>query len=282
MTDSPVPAIVLRAPDGAQARVLLDGAQVVSWIPAGHSDDRLFVSRRAERGPGRSARGGIPICFPQFGPFGALPQHGFARSVRWRVGDDARGAEGELTLRLTQVEVAAQRPEAEVAAWPHAFSLDAIVRVGGDALAVRLVATNTGTAPLSFTAALHPYFAMRDAFSVTVEGLSGLTYRDALRDGAIVREEANTLAITGPLDRLYYGAPDVLFLREPNRGLRVEKSGFPEAVVWNPGAAITASKRDFEAGDEVRMLCVEAAAVRVPIVLSPDEQWTGEQRMVAI
>ena len=282
MTDSSAPAIVIRSPYGARARVLLDGAQVVSWTPAGTSDDRLFVSRRAELGPGRAARGGIPICFPQFGPFGPLPQHGFARNVRWVVLDDSRQTEGEVQLRLTHMEVAAQRPAVEVEAWPHAFSLDAIVHVGGDALSVSLIATNTGTTPFSFTAALHPYFAVSDAFAVVVEGLGGLAYRDALQDGAMLREDAKLMAITGPLDRIYYGAPDVLFLREPNRGLRLEKSGFPEAVVWNPGAAITASKRDFEAGDETRMLCVEAAAVRTPVMLAPGAQWTGVQRMVAI
>ncbi len=282
MTDSSIPAIVIRSPDGAQARVLLDGAQVVSWIPAGTSDDRLFLSRRAELGPGRSARGGIPICFPQFGPFGPLPQHGFARNVRWTVPNDSRLAEGEVQLRLTHVEVSEQRPAAEVSAWPHAFSLDAIVHVGGDALSVRLVATNTGTTQFSFTAALHPYFAVRDAFVVLVEGLEGLTYRDGLQDGALSREDAKRMAITGPLDRIYYGAPDVLFLREPNRGLRLEKSGFPDAVVWNPGAVITSSKRDFESGDETRMLCVEATAVHPPVVLAPGEKWTGVQRMIAI
>ena len=254
----------------------------MSWIPAGSSDDRLFLSRRAEFGCGRSARGGIPICFPQFGPFGVLPQHGFARTVRWAVNDDARRDEGELRLRLTHLDVADQRPAAEVAAWPHAFSLEAIVQVVGDALSVRLEVMNTGAEPFAFTAALHPYFAVRDALSVDVEGLSGLTYRDALEAGATVREEASTLAIAGALDRIYYDAADVLFIREAHRGLRIEKSGFPDAVVWNPGAAITASKSDFEPGDEGRMLCVEAAAIGTPITLAPEEKWIGLQRMVAI
>lgn len=282
MIPSSVPVLDLRAADGARARVLLDGAQVVSWIPAGGGDDRLFLSRNAEFGLGRSARGGIPICFPQFGPFGALPQHGFARNVRWTLRDASRREAGEVTLRLTHVDVAAQRPAEEVASWPHPFALDATVQVAGNALVVQLVATNTGRSPLTFTAALHPYFAVHEACATTVEGLSGLTYRDALQGGALVHEEASLLSITGALDRLYYDAPDVLALREAVRTLRIEKRGFPDAVVWNPGAAITASKRDFEAGDEGGMLCVEAAVVGRPVVLAPGEQWTGAQRMVAI
>ncbi|HEX4936762.1 MAG TPA: hypothetical protein VFV33_26455, partial [Gemmatimonadaceae bacterium] len=218
----------------------------------------------------------------QFGPFGALPQHGFARTVRWAVHDDTRRDVGGVTLRLTHHDVAAQRPASEVTAWPHAFTLDAIVQVTGDTLAVRLEASNTGGADFTFTAALHPYLAVADAQATSVEGLTGLTYRDALLGGAMRREEGRTLPITGALDRLYYDAPDTLVIREPHRGLRVEKAGFPDAVVWNPGPSITASKRDFEPGDEERMVCVEAAVVGRPIVLAPGEQWVGVQRMAAI
>jgi glucose-6-phosphate 1-epimerase len=276
-----VPGLDVRAPDGAAARLLLDGAQVVSWLPAGEREDRLFVSARAEYGRGVSARGGIPICFPQFGPFGALPQHGFARNTRWRVRDQARIEQGEVRLLLTEQDVAAERPASERATWPHAFAAELLVQVSGGSLAVTLVVSNTGEQPFTFTAAFHPYFAVRDAFAASVHGLSGLTYRDALLDGAECLEEASVLAITGPLDRIYHGAPDVIELRERHRTLRIEKSGFADAVVWNPGSAITASKRDFAPGDEHRMLCIEAATVRVPIGLAPGAQWSGTQRMIA-
>jgi glucose-6-phosphate 1-epimerase len=275
MTDAP--HLDLRAPDGAFARVYVDGAQVAQWRPANEADDRLFVSAAAHYGPGVSIRGGIPVCFPQFGPFGALPQHGFARTTRWRVTDDLRLDEGLVMLSLTERDLAA--PAAS--AWPHAFAADLHVAVGGDTLAVTLVVTNTGDAPYSFTAALHPYFAVRDAFACAVTGLAGLTYRDALAGGAALPETAPALAITGPLDRIYYGAPDVLELREPHRSLRIEKSGFPDAVVWNPGPAGTASRSDFVPGDEQHMLCVEAAVVRTPITLEPGQQWVGTQRMTA-
>jgi len=275
------PAIPVRAADGARALVLLDGAQVTSWFPAGSIDDRLFVSPRAEYGPGVSVRGGIPICFPQFGPFGALPQHGFARNARWRVLDDTRRDAGALRLGLTERDLAPSRPERERAAWPHAFAADLHVLVSGSTLAVTLGVTNTGTAPFTFTAALHPYFAVRDAFAASVHGLAGLTYRDALLGGTEVREGAGPLRISGPLDRIYYGAPDAITLREPHRTLRLEKSGFADAVVWNPGAAGTASRRDFAPGDETHLLCVEAAQVRTPLTLAPGARWEGMQRMIA-
>lgn len=272
------PDVTLRSPDGATARVLLDGAQVVSWIPAGETEDRLFVSPRAEYGLGKSVRGGIPICFPQFGPFGKLPQHGFARNCRWRVVGEPIA--GQVRLALTEADLPAAQAELARAGWPHAFAAFLDVQVFGDTLEVALTVENTDAAPFAFTAALHPYFAVREAFACEVRGLAGLTYRDALRDGAMLQEADEALAITGPLDRIYYDAPDVLELREPHRALRLEKSGFAEAVVWNPGEAGTSSRRDFQPGDQFVMLCVEAAAVRTPIQLAPGEQWTGVQRMI--
>ncbi len=286
MPDTPtaagdVPSRELRSADGAMARVLLDGAQVVSWRPAAETEDRLYLSARAECGRGVSARGGIPVCFPQFGPFGALPQHGFARTHRWSILDESRIGAGELRLGLTEGDLAPDRPERERVAWPHAFHAELAVQVGGASLTVSLSVVNPGAAPLTFTAALHPYFAVRDAFRREVTGLAGLTYRDALRQGERFTETERALAITGPLDRIYFGAPDILELREPHRALRIEKSGFPDAVVWNPGATITAAKPDFVPGDEHRMLCVEAGAIGASIALAPGEHWTGAQRMIA-
>ena len=45
------PAMRLRAPDGAEATVLLHGAQLVSWIPAG-DQERLYLSPQAVAGSG--------------------------------------------------------------------------------------------------------------------------------------------------------------------------------------------------------------------------------------
>ena len=53
--------------DAGIATVYDQGAHVASWTPFGH-DPVLFVSRRSGFQVGRSIRGGIPVCFPWFGP----------------------------------------------------------------------------------------------------------------------------------------------------------------------------------------------------------------------
>ena len=43
------PALRLRAPDGAEATVLVHGAHVVSWVPAG-GEEQLYLSPTAQYG----------------------------------------------------------------------------------------------------------------------------------------------------------------------------------------------------------------------------------------
>jgi len=268
--------IDLQATDGAQARVYLDGGQVASWIPAGSTDDRLFVSRNARYGAGQSIRGGIPICFPQFGATGALQQHGFARNSLWRVVRETNGADGaQATLELT--DNAATR-----AMWPFAFHTELSVHVASTSLTVTLTVTNTDGEPFEFTAALHPYFRVRDAYATHILGLAGTRYRDALQGGAEFAEARDQVTVQGEVDRVYFNTPDVLEMVEPHRTLRVEKRGFPDAVLWNPGRAGTTSRADFADGDEYDMVCLEAGAIGTRVSLAPGAQWTGTQHMTAV
>ena len=81
---------------------------------------------------------------------------------------------------------------------------------------------------------------------------------------------------------MYYATPDVVEMHDRTRILRIEMRGFRETVVWNPGAEGTRTRADFAVGDEVRIVCVEAAVVRPPVLLAPGEQWVGAQLMTAV
>jgi D-hexose-6-phosphate mutarotase len=79
-----LPRVVVEAPAGT-AEVYLNGAQVTRWRPAGH-DDVLFLSEHSRFAAGSAIRGGVPICFPWFGPKEGdpgAPSHGFARTSPW-------------------------------------------------------------------------------------------------------------------------------------------------------------------------------------------------------
>jgi glucose-6-phosphate 1-epimerase len=74
----------------------------------------LYMSPKAKYGAGDAIRGGIPICFPQFGPRGDLPQHGFCRkSNDWVL--EAGGSENTAVYKLCATEGTRK------SAWPHEF-----------------------------------------------------------------------------------------------------------------------------------------------------------------
>lgn len=263
--------IVLQAADGARAEVYLHGAHVTSWTPAGADRDALFLSANADFGDGKAIRGGIPVIFPQFAAEGPLPKHGFARDRAWRLVAGERPDQALFEL--------ADTPETR-AIWNHAFRAELRVTVSGAALEVALTVQNTGDTPFSFTAALHTYLRVDDIARTVLRGLRGTRIRDKVAGGDRV-EEADELRIAGEVDRVYLDAPPSLEMVDGERRMTIQSNGFPDTVVWNPGAALAARLADLEPGGERRMLCVEAAAVGTPVHLEPGARWTGSQTLTA-
>ena len=80
-------AIVVIRTEICAAEIALQGAQILSWKPAGH-EDLLWCAPLPAAQAGKAIRGGIPVCWPWFGPHAtdpALPQHGLVRTVDWRL-----------------------------------------------------------------------------------------------------------------------------------------------------------------------------------------------------
>lgn len=60
---------------------------------------------------------------------------------------------------------------------------------------------------MSFTAALHTYFAVSAIDQVTLQGLSGVTYMDSLAGGTKVVQDG-PVVFEREVDRIYLAAPD--------------------------------------------------------------------------
>ena len=268
-----MPALHLRAPDGAEAIVLEYGAHVVSWKPAG-GEERLYMSPQSEFGNGTAVRGGVPVLFPQFGGYGPLQQrHGFARNMPWQVVDARTGEDFAMaSLRLVDNEETR-------AMWPHAFSLELTVSVTASRLDVEMEVLNTGEQSVEFTAALHTYFAVREVEEVELEGLRGQTCLDTLTNRKYV-DSGVCVQIDQEVDRIYYDTKNALMLREPRRALAIQAENLPETVVWNPWVDRCAMIKDMPKDGFRRMLCVEAAAIRNPIKLAPQQSWWGRQTIM--
>ncbi|MBX7556932.1 D-hexose-6-phosphate mutarotase, partial [Streptomyces sp. tea 10] len=128
MTRLPEP-LSLSCADGSGS-VLSYGAHVVSWAPEDH-EPVLWVSSRSYNETGRAVRGGVPICFPWFGPgrTGDMdPAHGFARITEWQLAEQGEDTEGHAyaEFTLTPADVAEHLRET----FPHEFEARFRVTVG--------------------------------------------------------------------------------------------------------------------------------------------------------
>ncbi len=268
-------ALRLHGPRGSSAVISRLGGQVLSWItPDGR--ERLFLSERAVFDGSVPIRGGIPVCFPQFGGVGKLPKHGFVRTSEWSVTTQRCGDEYALaTLELGD-------DEATRALWPHAFRAEIALMLEVDRIDVEFCVENTGPAPLSFTGALHSYLRVVQVEDAALEGLHGHDYLDAANGNRIVRDTGTHLAVDGEVDRVYYDVRRPQLLNAGNLSLAIQSQGFPDVVVWNPWVDLCAGIKDMPADGWRHMLCVEAAAVRKPVILPPGEEWYGRQTLVVV
>lgn len=253
-------------PSGGSCDVVLLGAHVTSWKTA-DGVERLFMSSASAFGD-KPIRGGIPVCWPQFNMLGPLPKHGFARtSDEWQVEAMRTTEAGDPQLVLKLSDSAATRK-----LWPHAFKLRYVITLAPDSLEAAIELTNAGEAPLTFTGALHTYFAVPDVTAVAVRGLRGTTYADNANGagGVEVVEESDGVALAGEVDRVYQAAPDELVVRAPGRAdLVVRKRGLRDAVLWNLGEAKAPTMADLGAGEWRHYVCLEAAAIAEPVTVAP-------------
>ena len=236
----------------ATASIALHGAHLLEWTPAGQAPV-LYLSPRAVFAPGQPIRGGIPICWPWFGPHptdAKLPAHGFARLSLWELASHTEDEAGvHLCFTLTD-------SPASLLLWPHPFRLTLEIYLGA-ALHVALRMTNPGLAPLPLTAALHTYFLTADIHPTRVSGLDGIAYHEKITTPPD-QIQTGDIIFDGEVDRLYAsGTPVQIHDPARPRPLTIEGGGSHSTVVWNPW--INKSKILTDLPDEAYLgfLCVE-------------------------
>jgi glucose-6-phosphate 1-epimerase len=247
--------LALSAPDG-DALVYLQGAHVAHFEPRGERPV-LWMSARSRFEPGQPIRGGVPICFPWFGPKAGAPDapmHGFARILPWSLAAVVAESGGlRATLELT-AEAAAR------GGFPHELALSLTVRVGRS-LRLELAVRNTDAAARTFEAALHSYLGVSDVRHVRIRGLEGVAYVDKTAGGARRPGAAEPVAIMAETDRVYLGATGTVTVEDPGwrRRIVIGKSGSSTTVVWNPWVAKAKAMPDFGDEEWPGMVCVETA-----------------------
>ncbi|RCV35261.1 hypothetical protein SETIT_7G226400v2 [Setaria italica] len=277
--------IVLREARGWSAEVHLYGGQVTSW-KNDHGDELLFVSSKAIFKPPKAIRGGIPICFPQFGTQGNLEKHGFARNRFWAIDDNPPPFPVNTAIK-TFADLILKPSEEDLKVWPHSFEfrLRVALAPGGDLiLTSRIRNTNIDGRTFSFTFAYHTYLSVSDISEIRVEGLETLDYFDNLNEKERFTEQGDAIVFEAEVDKIYLDAPSKIAIidHEKKRTYVLRKDGLPDTVVWNPWDKKSKNMQDLGDEEYKHMLCVEPAAVEKLITLKPGEEWKGRMELSAV
>lgn len=275
ITTNPLRGVEQRA-DGSHHGIYDHGAHAWAWQPAS-TEPVLWMSEVSEYAAEKPIRGGVPVCFPWFGPgrSGDLqPGHGFIRLAEWTRTDVRDDDEGLTVEYRADNSATGEQPN-----WPHRYEAKLRATFTDKFFEVQFDVTNTGDEEFSYEEAFHTYLAVGDVRECRVEGLEGdevqdkLTGETRLQDGA-VRVEAQT-------ELFYRSTAEVRLVDESlGRTLVVSKEGSANTIVWNPWSDKAAAMPDFGDDEWPGMICIEAANARDDaITLAPGASHTLTQRI---
>ena len=240
----------------ANASIALQGGHLMTWTPKG-AEPVVWLSPAARLAPGKSIRGGVPICWPWFGAHATeagFPAHGFARTTLWQVVSSST-----LTNGATQLVLELDPANMPTHQWPHATTVQCIITVG-NTLQMELVTGNNSADVISISEALHTYFAVSDVRNISIDGLDKCYYQDKVEN---FKEKQQTGAVTfaAEVDRVYVDTQADCIIRDPglSRQIRISKTGSDSTVVWNPWIEKAVQMADLGDHGHLNMVCVESA-----------------------
>ncbi len=273
--------------DHARAEICGYAGQVLSYRPEQEDQDLLFLSEHAYFQPGKAIKGGIPVCWPWFGPDPegrGRPDHGFVRTRYWRLLSTESRVDGSTRVRL-----GCRDDETSRVLWPHAFALELAVTVG-PSLEVALTTRNRGEAPITLTQALHSYFRVGDVRRAQLLGLAGYEYIDKLglitnldepaartadgEPGDLRNRQSGPINFDAPVNRIYLETTERLVIDDLSLGrqVRIDRAGSRSVVVWNPWVEQSRHMGDFGDQEYLGMVCVETTnAADDAVTIAPGE-----------
>lgn len=254
----------------ASASLALQGGHLMTYQPKGQ-EPVIWLSGDAKFKPGKSIRGGVPVCWPWFGPHAEdsdKPGHGHARTVMWEVLETAVLDSGATQVRLQLIADAATQ-----AFWRHNTPLQVLMSVGAD-LRVELITRNDSDAPVTISEALHTYFHISDIGKVKILGLENTEFLDKVGEEQRKTQQGAVL-IESEVDRVYVNTDADCVIEDAGfkRRIRIRKTGSQSTVVWNPWLAKAEKMGDLGENGYRQMLCVESAnALENHVTIAPAAQ----------
>ena len=228
------------------------GAHLLSYKPTAEVEV-IYLSPEAAWQNNTPIRGGVPVCWPWFGPVAAefnpaaqkLPNHGVVRTEPWQL----------VTQSVTESAVSIEfRIETKALPYSDAPSyLSLTLQLTETALTLTLN-SDQGLQQ----AALHSYFNVDSVHQVSVSPLSG-DYLDKVQGGGRFLQPQAELKFTAEVDRVYLNTADELTLDQQSTAVQITQQGHDASVLWNPWTEKAAALKDLPDTGYLDYVCVETA-----------------------
>ena len=295
MSSSPI--TIKHTKSGAQFTIYPYGAHVTS-IKTTEGKELLFLSKDAILDGSKAIRGGIPLCFPQFGqPDKSMPQHGFLRNNYWTEVPNSRFDDDEsagISMELSLKDVVNSRG----GKWDTDTKLDAkctyTVKILPDGFTTTICMYNMGEESFNFQVLLHNYFLVQDRMALNgdicnVKGLDGYNVDDKVSGEKYVCDKPVTIPQQLIIDRVYDPPKETIDLNlkisaGPSHNLSLTASGEVDGkpvsvsgVIWNPHQEKAKAMGDFGDDQYHDMICVEPGLLQDVPLLEGGKQATFTQ-----
>ncbi|WP_438862544.1 D-hexose-6-phosphate mutarotase [Neptunicella sp.] len=234
----------------AFAKISLFGGHVLSFCPKHDQRERLWISDKSKLDGSKAIRGGVPVCWPWFGPHNdtQYPAHGYVREQQWHV------THCQDTVKGTEIILA---PETCVGAGFDGLAAVCLKVTIGKQLHIELITENIGNSPFTFNAALHSYFKIEDIEQVRLNGVSG-QYIDKLAQGNVL-QTPSPYTFSAETDRIHLNPLNNCQIQSTSYSTNIQSDGHDSLVVWNPWIDKSAGMSDMTHDGYQTMLCVESA-----------------------
>lgn len=244
------------------------GGQVLSYQPS-PGQELLWLSPLAVWHQQQPIRGGVPVCWPWFGPVDnqlnpqqqQLPNHGLVRTQLWTLLQHNVTADYcQLCLSICVDDLPYLSENTlpadilpENALPKHAVELSLTVTLTAHDLSITLSCNE----PMLQQAALHSYFQVSDLPQTQVLGI-GQQYRDKVQQNLLVTAES-PLIFDREIDRVYTQPTAKLALQSNQHTIAIEQQGYDSTIVWNPWVERCAAISDLANDNYQHFVCVESA-----------------------
>lgn len=242
------------------AVVSLYGGQVLSLTLKG--EELLWLSPTTDWQNQHPIRGGVPVCWPWFGPVDPaltqqqVPNHGLARTHLWQqVADESCSDHALLILQAEFDNIPWQAGKVR---------LQCQYLLNHKGLHLHLHCSDLTLQQ----AALHTYFACDDVRHATVSPLPA-----TFINKVVPAETSAALQFGDEIDRIYQGAAATLTLQTPAT-LLLQQAGHDASVVWNPGQVKGSAAKEIGPQQWPKFVCAETARLSLQDTSALDLQMT--------